>query len=140
MMTRRMKRNEDRLIDDRRRYVDAFAATMLEIWREKMALLGVLDTGALFSSVASGYSIHDNEVSGVTFHFNFLEYGIYVDAGSGREVPRGNPGDIGRQKVRQPKRWYRPKYYMSLMNIREFFAESFSIRFVALVDEVLSAR
>lgn len=128
------------VIEDRRKYVKAFSDTMLKIWQERMAILRVIDTGNLYRSVASGVSIEDNEISRVTFTFNFSEYGIYVNAGTGRETPRGNPGDIGRAKVRKPKKWYRPKFYMSMMNLREFFAESFHIKFVSIIDETFTTR
>ena len=37
-------------VEERRKYVRAFNATMVKIWREQIALLGVIDTGALYRS------------------------------------------------------------------------------------------
>ena len=38
-------------LSERERYVKAFNATMVQIWREQINLLGVIDTGALYRSV-----------------------------------------------------------------------------------------
>ena len=61
-----------------------------------------------------------------------MEYGIWQDLGTGREVPIGNGGDIGREKVRQRRPWFSPKYYASVMNLRDFYAESLGYEFVGL--------
>ena len=87
--------------EERRRYVTAFNSTMIKIWRERIALLKVIDTGALYrSTLAVGMSI-DGKVTNITLSQRFNTYGIFQDYGTGREVPIGNPGDIGRDKVRQ---------------------------------------
>ena len=50
----------------------------------------------------------------------FNTYGLFVDYGTGRNTPRGNPGDLGRANSRKRKRWFSRKYYASVMNIQEF--------------------
>ena len=35
----------DKQLEERRKYVTAFNSTMIKIWRERIALLGVIDTG-----------------------------------------------------------------------------------------------
>lgn len=50
----------------------------------------------------------------------------------GREVPIGNPGDIGHEKVRERRRWFSAKYYSSVMNLRDFMAESLGDEFVGI--------
>ena len=37
-------------VEERRKYVTAFNATMIKIWREQIAILGVIDTRALYRS------------------------------------------------------------------------------------------
>jgi len=37
-------------LKERERYVKAFNAMMVRIWREQISLLGVIDTGALYRS------------------------------------------------------------------------------------------
>lgn len=119
-------------IESRRRYVDAFNSTLVKIWQEKLALLKIIDTGALFRSFATAYAIHDSEVTQVMMHLEFHEYGTYADRGTGRETPRGNPGDIGRAKVRRPRPWINKKYYASLYNLRDFYIQSLNQSVVAI--------
>ena len=87
--------------EERRKYVLAFNSTMIKIWRERIALLKVVDTGALYRSTVSVGLSTDGKVSAVTLSQAFNTYGLFQDYGTGREVPVGNPGDIGRDKVRQ---------------------------------------
>lgn len=97
-------------------------------------------TGALIASTRAVAFSHDDGYSDLTFRQKFLEYGIYVDAGTGREVPRGNPGDIGREKVRKPKPWFSRKYFMSVMNLRDFYADNLGLRTVGLLADAINDR
>ncbi len=113
-------------IEERRKYVTAFNDTMIKIWREQITLLGVVDTGALYrSTLAVGMSA-DGKFTSVTLRQAFNTYGLFVDYGTGSNTPRGNSGDLGEgySNKRQRKRWFSRKYYASVMNIREFFADS----------------
>ena len=57
--------------EERRRYVTAFNSTMIKIWRERIALLKVIDTGALYrSTLAVGMSI-DGKVTNITLSQRF---------------------------------------------------------------------
>lgn len=124
--------------ESRRQYVEAFTGTMIDIWHDRLALLKVIDTGALYSSLASGLKIADEQVSVVSMSFDFKPYGKFVERGTGRETPHGNSGDIGRVKVRTPKRWYFRKYLASVYNIRDFMLGSFNTDFVKIIDNTLS--
>lgn len=128
----------DRAQEERERYVRAFNNTMISIWKEQIALLGAVDTGALYNSVMDVRTDADGKFTSVTLEQRFLLYGIFVDAGVGKEVPRGNPGDIGRDKVRKRKRWFSRKYYASVMNIREFFADNLGKDMALTVSNALS--
>jgi hypothetical protein len=66
----------------------------------------------------------------------FLEYGLWQDYGTGRETPRGNSGDIGRDKVRQRRRWFSRKYYASVMNIRDFFADNLGKEYQGILSDI----
>ena len=68
---------------------------------------------------------------------SFLEYGLWQDFGTGKEIPRGNHGDIGREKKRVAKKWFSRKYYASVMNIRDFMADNIGHEFVGLVAQAL---
>lgn len=167
--------------EERRRYVTAFNSTMIKIWRERIALLKVIDTGALYRSVLAVGMTADGKVTQVTLSQRFNTYGIFQDYGTGREVPRGhrvsacgarNPGDIsckrvqngacsdyaersrnrceaniGRDKVRQRRKWFSTKYYASVMkyyasvmNLKEFFADNLGRDFTGIVANALNNR
>ena len=81
---------------------------------------------------------------------SFLEYGLWQDFGTGKEIPRGNHGDIGREKggnrdvdniggghQRKAKKMFSRKYYASVMNIREFLADNLGNEFVGIVARSL---
>ncbi len=109
---------------EREKYVRAFNATMIKIWKEQISLLGVIDTGSLYrSTVAVGLNA-DGKFSSVTLTQSFYTYGLFVDYGTGSNTPRGNSGDIGRANGRKRKRWFSRKYFASVMNIQEFFADN----------------
>ena len=122
---------------EREKYVLAFNDTMLKIWREQITLLGVIDTGRLLSSPLAMPVHADGRFYEVSLSQAFLEYGLWQDFGTGKEIPRGNPGDIGRDRIRQPRPWFSRKYYASVMNIREFMAESIGEEFVGIVAKAL---
>jgi hypothetical protein len=124
-------------LDERRNYVSAFNRTMIKIWREKIALLQVIDTGALYRSTVSVSTTMDGKVTTVTLSQAFNTYGLFVDFGTGRNTPRGNPGDIGRDNPRKRKRWFSRKYYASVMNIQEFFADNLGRDFCQVMSNYL---
>lgn len=126
---------DDKQLKAREKYVLAFNKTMTDIWREKIALLGAVDTGALYNSVVAVTCTHDGKFLDVTLSQEFLTYGIFVNYGTGKEVYRGNPGDIAKRpdgtksefysvKRRKEKAWFSPKYYMSVNNLQEFYADN----------------
>lgn len=83
----------------------------------------------------------DPEALSLEYEEQFREYGIYVDAGTGRETFRNNPGDIGRPvKVRKAKPWFSRKYYMSVMNLRDFYAEQLGLETVDMIAAGINAK
>lgn len=109
---------------EREKYVRAFNATMIKIWKEQISLLGVIDTGSLYrSTVAVGLSA-DGKFTSVTLSQSFNSYGLFVDYGTGGNTPRGNSGDIGKANGRKRKRWFSRKYFASVMNLQEYFADN----------------
>ena len=128
----------DRSTEERRKYVAAFNATMIKIWREQIALLGVIDTGALYRSTLAVRTDMDGKVTSVTLQQSFNTYGLFVDYGTGRNTPRGNPGDIGKANGRKRKRWFSRKHYASVMNIREFFADSLGKQAANVISNALT--
>ena len=126
---------EQQAIEERAKYVAAFNDTMIKIWQEQITLLGVIDTGQLLRSPVGVRSTADGKVSEVHLSQAFLEYGLWQDYGTGKEVPRGNSGDLGKPKVRKARHWFSRKYYMSVMNIKEFMADSLGRQFQGIIAE-----
>ena len=120
---------------EREKYVMAFNDTMLKIWQEQITLLEVIDTGQLLASPHSLPVRADGRFFEVGLSQTFLEYGLWQDYGTGRETPRGNSGDIGHEKKRKRRRWFSKKYYASVMNIRDFFADNLGKEFQGIIAD-----
>lgn len=124
-------------LQERQKFVAAFNDTMIRIWKERITLLGVMDTKRLlYSPVSLGFRA-DGRMVDVQLTQAFREYGLWEDYGTGRETPRGNPGDIGRAKVRQRRRWFSIKFYASYMRLREFYEENLGREFIGIINEAL---
>lgn len=126
--------------DIRRKYVDAWNNTMLDIWREQIVKLDVYDTGQLLNSLKALPVRDDGRMLEFAITQQFLEYGLWVDYGVGKEVFRGNGGDIGRDKVRKRKQWFSRKYVSSMMKMRDFIAESIGAEFAGVFASILKRR
>lgn len=124
--------------DARQKYILAFNTTMLEIWKERITLLEVIDTGLLLRSPLSLPVKADGRFFEVTLSQAFLEYGLWQDYGVGRETPRGNSGDIGRRKVRQRRPWFSKKYYASVLNLRDFLGENIGQEFQGVIADAFA--
>ncbi len=74
---------------------------MIKIWSEQIALLGVVDTDALYRSTVAVSMTADGKFTSVTLSQSFTTYGLFVDWGVGNNTNRGNPGDIGRTNPRK---------------------------------------
>ena len=131
------QQTQEQALKERQKYVAAFNDTMIKIWKERITLLDVIDTKMLLHSpISLGYKA-DGKLVDVHLSQAFREYGLWQDYGTGRETPRGNPGDIGRAKVRQRRRWFSIKYYASFMNIKEFYADNLGKEFIGIINEAL---
>lgn len=125
---------------EREKYVMAFNDTMLKIWQEQITLLGVIDTHSLLRSPTALPVRTDGRFFEVGLSQAFLEYGLWQDYGTGRETPRGNSGDLGREKVRGRRRWFSRKYYASVMNIKEFFADNLGREFQGIMSDIFNEK
>ena len=128
---------EQRAFSEREKFVTAFNETMLKIWKEQMTLLDVIDTGALLASPKSLPLCADGRLMELGLSQSFLEYGLWQNFGTGKEIPRGNNGDIGRERKRKKKPWISRKYYASVMNLRDFLADNMAKEFVGVVAQSL---
>ena len=121
----------------REKYVNAFNDTMIKIWQEQITLLDVIDTGHLLHSVKAMPVRADGRYFEIGLSQLFTEYGLWQDFGTGKEIPRGNSGDIGREKKRVAKKWFSRKYYSSVLNLRDFLADNIGQSFVGVVAKAL---
>lgn len=128
---------EQRAFSEREKFVTAFNETMLKIWKEQMTLLDVIDTGALLASPKALPLRADGRFLELGLSQSFLEYGLWQNFGMGKEIPRGNNGDIGRERKRKKKPWFSRKYYASVMNLRDFLADNMAKEFVGVVAQSL---
>lgn len=126
-------------IAEREKFVEGWNNTMVDIWIERIRLLDVVDTGALRASPLELPVRADGRFYDITLSQTFLEYGLWQDLGTGREVPIGNPGDIERPKVRERRRWFSTKYYSSIMKLRDFMGRSLGDEFKAMFCDTLDA-
>ena len=129
---------EQQAQDEREKYVMAFNDTMLKIWQEQITLLGVIDTHLLLRSPIALPVRTDGRFFEVGLSQAFLEYGLWQDYGTGRETPRGNSGDLGHEKVRGRRRWFSRKYYASVMNIKEFFADNLGRQYQGILSDIFN--
>lgn len=82
-----------------RRYADEWARMMVNIWRDRIAMSGAIDTGRLLNSVTDGGHTVGPDGLEATFMFRFVEYGIYVDGGSGPEFSRAGRNALGQLDI-----------------------------------------
>ncbi len=129
--------NQEQAYKEREKFVSAFNTTMIKIWRERITLLDVIDTGRLLSSPLSLGFTGDGRLMDVSLTQAFREYGLWQDYGTGKETPRGNNGDLGRPKRRQKKKWFSIKHYASYMNLKEFYQDNIGREFIGIINEVL---
>ena len=127
----------DKITEERRKYVMAFNDTMVKIWKEKIIMLDAVRTGNLYNSVVGVRTAMDARIIDITLEQSFNAYGLFVDYGTGSNTWRGNPGDIGRDNLRRRKRWFSRKYYASVMNLQEMFADSVGKDFCNIVSAAL---
>ena len=127
----------DKQREEREKFVFAFNRTMITIWCEQITLLNVIDTRRLLRSLKALPVRADGRFIEIGLSQSFLEYGLWQNFGTGKEIPRGNSGDIGRERKRQKKPWFSRKYYASVMNLRDFLADNIAHEFVGIVARSL---
>ena len=127
----------DKQREEREKFVFAFNRTMITIWCEQITLLNVIDTGRLLRSLKALPVRADGRFIEIGLSQSFLEYGLWQNFGTGKEIPRGNSGDLGRERKRQKKPWFSREYYASVMNLRDFLADNIAHEFVGIVARSL---
>ena len=129
-------------------FQEEWAKKMVEIWTDRLIMLGAFTKEAhLLRSVALDGAHLSQEESQIAF--SFLQYGIYVDAGTGRGYKRGNGGDLyflGKEyrkkhklgKPRQRRPWFSKSWNISLRIMANYMqrklGEEYTGLFAALSD------
>ena len=130
---------------DLKTYSKAWYDKMVEIWRDRIDAMNILDTGELRQSVAGANFAMDE--AGGQMAFKFLQYGIYVDLGTGKGYKRGNGGNLeflGKDyrkehklgKAREPRPWFSKSWYVSTQVIRDVYARLVGEKFVGIMDNL----
>lgn len=147
---------EQELIEQRRKYVEAWNKTMVQIWKERIVALGVYEDPRRKSRMGQDHLLdtleffpvdHDGKYMEFTLKHQFLEYGLYQDFGVGAEKWRGNPGDYkayrpgaavlwNHKKERERRKWFSTKYYASCMNIKDYMADNLGQQFVGIFSNI----
>lgn len=82
---------EEKALEERAKFIGAFNGTMIDIWKEKIVDMGVMDTKSLLNSVAALPVRADGRFSEVVLVQCFLEYGLCRITGQagryGGEIP-----------------------------------------------------
>lgn len=122
-------------IIDKKEWLNGWGKMLVDIWREKITRLMIRDTGNLYNSVTlMNFVVGEDSYEA---DFTFPDYGIYVDRGVGKEISRGNRGDLGFTPTRQPQPWYSPKFYASFMRLKEFMEINYGNQALTLISESL---
>ena len=137
--------NTERTEAEFRQYADAWTAKMVEIWQDRLDLMAVHDTGALRRSVQPN-NVHIDGLS-LEVSFSFLQYGIYVERGTGNGYKRGNDGKLqflekkyrkehGLGKVRERRPWFSKSWFISSEVMKEHLTKVLGDRFVGGFDNL----
>lgn len=77
--------------EDIRKWEEGWAEMMVTIWREKILRLGIVDTMRLYNDISHVVSIAPGARAVV---HEFMEYGIFMEAGVGNGYRKDNGGDL----------------------------------------------
>lgn len=149
--------------EERRKHVESWNKTMINMWQESIHKLGVIDTGRLYRSPIVVRLDHDGRWMSLDIGFEFLEYGIWQHFGKGGEYSLDNGGDLefldkdyrrehGLNKprkrgpkwgggstsgrVRKARPWFAKSFYKSVAHLKGFMASSVGREFVGLFADI----
>lgn len=137
--------NTERTEAELRQYADDWTAKMVEIWQDRLDMMAVYDTGALRRSVHPN-NVHIDGLS-LDVSFSFLQYGIYVERGTGNGYKRGNDGKLqflekkyrkehGLGKARERRPWFSKSWFISSEVMKEHLIKVLGDRFVGGFDNL----
>lgn len=121
---------------------------MTRIWRDRIALLSIHHTGALAASIqGAGLALTDHTLQA---DFRFLDYGLAVDAGTGKYYDTAHRDRHGHltflsslhrhqhnlHRKRQPRPWFSISWAVSRSVLAERYALTFGNHFYGLFDNL----
>lgn len=109
---------------------------MIDIWKEKIVRLGVIDTKQLYSDISGNVFSQGEDMHSIMHQF--MEYGIFQDCGTGKEFSKANGGDLGFTPTRIPREWFSRAYYASVMTLKEEMAYQFGEEFCGVLADAIS--
>lgn len=126
------------------RWEQQWADRMVDIWREKLLHYRIRHTGALYDSLQA--TQRGGAARQITHRF--LQYGLYVAAGTGRYYERDNGGDLqfmrhrGRGKNtadghRERRPWFRPRYMSSLRKLNDYEARFYGQQYQGMLSSYI---
>lgn len=138
-----MPQNGNKIEQDIQEYSREWYNMMTRIWRDRLNMMVRRDTGTLFHSVQNA----SLQVSGMSVQavFRFVEYGLYVDAGTGNGYRRGNGGNLeflnksyrkihGMGKPREKRPWFSRSWAISRRVIGDKMQDLIGEKFIGLFD------
>ena len=123
-------------------WFEGWSKMMVNIWRDRLHKHKVWCSGSLYASVSEqNLSMEGANADVVKIVHNFLQYGIYVDMGTGKEFggERNEKGQLIKETTRKPKPWLSKAYYRSTMVAKDFAAEAYGDQFVAIMSTNIRA-
>ena len=120
---------------------------MVNIWKENIIRLGIMDTMRLYNNIDGAVQQVDGMV---TISHQFMLYGIYVARGVGNGYKRGNPGDLyfldkqyrKQHKLGKPRKkrdWFARKYLRSIRVLSEVERDLYGNAYMGTMSNVVSA-
>lgn len=125
-------------------YAQQWADTMVRIWTDRLDLMHIHHTGHLHRSVVQK-GIHTS--GGVNIAFQFVTYGLYVDAGTGRGYTPGNKGNLPflnpvhriqhhMGQPRKPRRWFSISWDISRKVFARYLSQSVQTQYYSLFSNL----
>lgn len=114
--------------------IDAFSKIVIEKWRTRMLSVGV-GVHPTYSSSQKGYNSFNFRSGNKRIDFSFLKYLHYVDRGVGREVYKGNSGNLGFKPKRRKKKWYYAIFMGQARALERIVNQKFGMQTQVFVSE-----
>lgn len=120
---------------------------MVRIWTDRIETMDIHRTGTLQNSVnAQGFNV-DAEGFSMQAAYRFVEYGIYVDAGTGNGYSKGNGGDLkildpverakrGLGEPRKKRPWFSVSWEISKKVLNRRLTQGIGREFAGLFDNL----